>query len=406
MSARLLGQCFGRTTETASFDPPKGNMIHLSTGVTRYLAIRNPLTGAFSLSIGQEGYDNVMVQKTSSSEAASRMGVALFGDSSCTEQLSTAVQIVNVCHRHRVGHVSMHIKSRCVDDKWTVHGFTNSYACDTDTDAFSTTGSGKEACSLLVHGIYVKATCDGSAFPEYDPTGWLGQYSVSGCNQTACCCLTSANIAQSFGLYTLSATVAGRCANPSAFRSEIDPPTSDSDMAQQLEGGRKHRAIRHPSNESISFFPTVPGHCNAVLTKRTTDGSGSSSASSSTQVTIDVFSDAACSQRLVSATQPSGACRLNQVLGNTVYLTATCIGERWSASGHLTDQCAGAGGWPQASVASIGPHVCAFAANTVDGGIYVKVACRDGPLSTAAHTVPTLAMLMLTLVAYAWTGRF
>lgn len=135
------------------------------------------------------------------------------------------------------------------------------------------------------------AQITGSCSGAYDPTIWLGTYTLtSGCDQSQCCCAQTSTItATGNEFYTVTGTnLAGQCGSTSSSSSvsvSVPVPTSDSGVTYTVNG-QSHTASRQ-SNGGIYDQNNADARCSATLSKGSSSDKDSSARSTSSA--LDLF---------------------------------------------------------------------------------------------------------------------
>jgi len=177
LTGPVAGQCGSMTTATAAVATATADSATYSLAGETHTATRNPSTGSISDANARSSNCDSLLTK-SSSDSSSVMTVGLFWDSACSYPMGVVQQTKGACRSRQVLDEPAFVQGSCAGDQWTVRGFA-SRTCS-GTAAFEASGSGRAECvpDKGRVGVYVRAACDGSAFPVYDPSEWLGQCSA------------------------------------------------------------------------------------------------------------------------------------------------------------------------------------------------------------------------------------
>lgn len=99
-------------------------------------------------------------------------------------------------------------------------------SCSSGTSSGGTSSSSTTKSSST--GTALSAQDSTGADADYDPSVWLGTYSVSGCDTDDCCCLTSVKISQfDSSNYQFAGPVSGECGTTTSASFEVAIPTSN-----------------------------------------------------------------------------------------------------------------------------------------------------------------------------------
>ena len=121
----------------------------------------------------------------------------------------------------------------------------------------------------------------------YDPSVWLGTYSIqSGCDQSTCCCAQTSTITDSNdgSTYTITGSnLAGQCGSspPSSVTAKATKPTSNT-VTYSVDG-ESHTATRSDDGNTLYDSNASSAACSAYLVK-------SSSITSSSMATASASS--------------------------------------------------------------------------------------------------------------------
>jgi hypothetical protein len=149
--------------------------------------------------------------------------------------------------------------------------------CSTTSPVASSTGSASTPSGT---------TGPSTAATVYDPTVWLGTYTIAqGCDETRCCCAHTSTITASGTSYIITGTdLSGQCGTspPGSVQVVAAAPTSDN--VAYTVNGQGHTATRQ-SDGGIIDQNNADARCSATLTKSATAiNAGTSLTSSQTIV--------------------------------------------------------------------------------------------------------------------------